>query len=117
MLYLIENPVVREAFFPSGSQQYAVEPARIEDKAAIHKITEKHEGPDAARSMRIWGDRNPQTFHVVRGEEGSIVGFYCCFDPNTFDSADLQEDPILKLWWRHVEENPVPENQRVLFLR
>ena len=117
MLYLIENPVVREAFFSSGSQQFAVEPARSEDDKAIHEITKKHEGPNAGRFLRLWWDQHPQTFHVVRGEDGSIVGYYCCFDPFTVDPADLQEDPILQLWWRHVSENPVPENQKVLFLR
>ncbi len=117
MLYLIENPVVREAFFPSGSQQFAVEPARSEDKTAINEITEKHEGPDSARLLRVLWNRQPQTFHVVRGEDGSIVGYYCCFDPNNVDPADLQEDPILKLWWHHEKENPAPGNQTVLFLR
>ena len=117
VLYLIENPVVREAFFPSGSQPLAVEPARSEDKTAIQEITEKHEGPDAAKLLRVLWDRQPQTFHVVRGEDGSIVGYYCCFDPNCVDPADLQEDPILKLWWHHVKANPAPENQTVLFLR
>ncbi len=117
MLYLIENPVVREAFFPSGSQQFAVEPARSEDDKAIHEITEKHESLNAARFLRDWWDQHPQTFHVVRGEDGSIVGYYCCFNPNTVDPADLMEDPVLKLWWRHVSKNPVPENQTVLFLR
>ena len=28
MLYLIDNPVLREAFFPSGAQPLAVEPAQ-----------------------------------------------------------------------------------------
>jgi len=117
MLYLIENPVVREAFFPSGSQQFAVEPAHSEDNTSIQEITEKHEGPDAARFIRLLWDNQPQTYHVVRGEDGSIVGYYCCFDPNTVDPANFKEDPILKLWWRHERENPVQENQRVLFLR
>lgn len=31
-LYLIENPIVREAFFPSGAQRYAVESARARDQ-------------------------------------------------------------------------------------
>ncbi len=117
MLYLIENPVVREAFFPSGSQQFAVEPARSEDQAAIYEITEKHEGPDAGRFLKLWWEKHPQTFHVVRGEDGLIAGYYCCFDPNTVDPVDFQEDPILRLWWHHVSENPAPENQSVLFLR
>jgi hypothetical protein len=117
MLYLIENPVVREAFFPSGSQQLAVEPARSEDQTAILEITEKHENPDAARLLRLWWDKHPLTFHVVRGGVGLIVGYYSCFDPNTIDPADFEGDPILRFWWRHVSENPVPKNQTVLFLR
>jgi serine/threonine protein kinase len=117
MLYLIENPVVREAFFPSGSQQFAVEPARSDDRTAVYEITEKHESPDVAKFLKIWWGKHPQTFHVVRGEDGLVAGYYSCFDPNTVDPADFQEDPILKLWWRHVSENPVPENQTALFLR
>ena len=33
MLYLIDNPLVREAFFPSGTQPLAVEPSRPDDAA------------------------------------------------------------------------------------
>src|SRR5262249_23611110 len=32
MLYMLENPVIREAFFPTGAQIYAVEPARLQDQ-------------------------------------------------------------------------------------
>jgi tRNA A-37 threonylcarbamoyl transferase component Bud32 len=117
MLYLIENPVVREAFFPSGSQQYGVEPAKSEDHTAIREITEKHESSDAARSIQLLLERLPEAFHVVRGEDGSIAGYYCCFDPDTVDPSIFQEDPILKIWWSHARDNPVPENQRILFLR
>jgi hypothetical protein len=117
MLYLIENPVIREAFFPSGSQQLAVEPARSEDQTAIYEITEQHESPDAAKFLKRWWQKYPKTFHVVRGEDGQIVGYYSCFDPDNVDPADFEEDPILQLWWHHVGENPAPENQSVLFLR
>jgi serine/threonine protein kinase len=53
----------------------------------------------------------------VRGEDGSIAGFYCCFDPNTVDTSDFQQDPILKCWWRQENDNPIPAGQTVLFLR
>ena len=49
---LLENPAVREAFFPSGSQSFAVEPARDGDETAVLSITEKHDGASAAR--RPW---------------------------------------------------------------
>ena len=38
MLYLIDNPVVREAFFPTGTQPLAVEPAEPRDAPAVTAI-------------------------------------------------------------------------------
>jgi hypothetical protein len=117
MLYIIENPVVREAFFPSGSQQFAVEPARPEDSPAIHTIAKMHEGPDAARLLNAWWARLPQSFQVVRDKDHRVAGFYCMFDPSAVNPALLQEDPVVRGWWHHLREQPVPRNQGVLFLR
>lgn len=48
VLYLIENPVVREAYFPSDHQPFAVEPARPEDGQAIHSIAAEQDGPSSS---------------------------------------------------------------------
>jgi len=117
MLYIIENPVVREAFFPSGVQQFAVEPARPEDGAAIRAISELHEGLNAARLLKAWWARVPQSFYVVRDKDGEVAGFYCMFDPTTVSPVFLQEDPVVWSWWDHLRYDPVTKNQRVLFLR
>jgi len=42
LLYLIENPAVREAFFPTASHRYAVEPARPADETQITAIARAH---------------------------------------------------------------------------
>jgi hypothetical protein len=52
LLYLLENPVVREAFFPSSRQEYSVEPARSQDAQAILDIIDRHESSAAACYMR-----------------------------------------------------------------
>src|SRR5207247_2608786 len=51
VLYLIENPVIRGAFFPEEAQRYSVEPARADDGAAIHAIARRHDGPRAAAGL------------------------------------------------------------------
>jgi ATP/maltotriose-dependent transcriptional regulator MalT len=48
MIYLLENPEVREAHFPSGAHQYAIEPATPVDAGAIDAIIALHEPPTAA---------------------------------------------------------------------
>jgi len=46
LLFLIENPVLREGFFPSGPQPLAVEPATPNDEAVVHRIIEENAAPE-----------------------------------------------------------------------
>ena len=82
LLYLLENPVVREAFFPTGSLEYVVEPAQPDDEREILEIIDRHEIPSMARSMAGWWKRAPDTFMVTRDQKGRAAGFYCAFDPS-----------------------------------
>jgi Transcriptional regulatory protein, C terminal len=116
-LYLIENHVVREAFFPSGAQRHAVEPARPEDGDAIRAICARQEPPESTGRLMTWWTRAPETFSVVWDREGIVVGFYSMFDPATMPRELLADDPITRLWARHVREHPVPKGDSVLFLR
>ncbi len=117
MLYLIENPVVREAFFPTNTPLLALEPARPEDGAAIHEITARHEGPAAMRLLDEWWSREPHAFYVARNRGGTVVGYYCMFDRGNVNSTLLQEDPIVRAWRDHLHDDPIPKKQRVLFCR
>jgi hypothetical protein len=56
LLYLIENPAVREAFFPTAGHRYAVEPARPADEAQITAIARAHQPAGAVAVMRAWWD-------------------------------------------------------------
>ena len=117
ILYIIENPIVREAFFPSAGHQLAVEPARPQDAAAIRYIARRHEGPDAAALLDTWWSCLPQSFYVTRNLHGAVTGFCCICDPAMVDPALLAQDPVTRGWRKHLEGDPVPKNQRVLFLR
>src|SRR5262249_61368053 len=65
LLYLIENPVVREAFFPTEAERLVVEPARREDGPGIDAIVERHESPEGAAALRRWRKALPTAFHVT----------------------------------------------------
>ncbi|HXG75597.1 MAG TPA: winged helix-turn-helix domain-containing protein [Gaiellaceae bacterium] len=117
MLYLIENPVVREAFFPSGAQPLAVEPARPDDAASVSAIARRHEPPDAAELLERWWSEEPETFSVVRDRDGVATGFFSLLTTDHIRRGQMLEDPVVAAWARHLRDEPLPRGQVVLGLR
>ena len=117
LLYLVENPIVREAFFPSSSSAYAVESARPEDAPAIEEILRTYASPSMVTAiLSLWG-RLPSAFRVARDRPGTVAGFYIAFEAHTMSPAWLDVDPILRAYWRHLRDVPIPSQQRALFFR
>ena len=117
LLYVLENPGVREAFFPSGGVEYVVEPAGSQDERAILDIIERHENSASADHLRRWWNGAPETFVVARDREGSVAGFYFVFDPKGVRPRLCREDPVTSAWMDHLDRQPMPRQQRALFLR
>lgn len=115
MLYLLENPVVRDAFFPNGAPQFAVEPAVPGDGAAIIAMSRRHEQPEGTAILASWWEQAPQTFWVVRESDGAVAGYFCPFASDAIPVRTLRHDPILKAWTEHLKRDPVPQGQRCLF--
>jgi len=117
LLYLIENPAVREAFFPTGSHRYAVEPARPADETQITAIARAHQSTGAVSVMRSWWDTMPSAFRVARDPDGSPAAFQCLCEATSLPTRLLAADPVAAIWREHLRANPVPRGQQVLFLR
>ena len=117
MLYLIDNPVVREAFFPSGTQPLAVEPARAADAPAICAIARNHEGPEASALLERWWADAPETFSVVRDRDGAVASFFALFAGRMLHRSLVAGDPVLEGWARHLHEHPLPKGRLALGLR
>ncbi len=117
LLYLIENPAVREAFFPTAGQRYAVEPARPADEARITDIAGAHQPAAAVTVMRSWWDTLPSAFRVARNSDGSAAAFQCLCESTSVPAWLLAADPVALTWRDHLRTNPVPRGQQVLFLR
>jgi hypothetical protein len=117
MLYLIDNPVVREAFFPSGTQPLAVEPAHGEDESAVSAIARRHDGPEAAEVLERWWAAAPETFSVVRDRDGLVTGWFSLLDGGTLHPSLVRGDPVVEAWARDLRDHPLPKGQLALGLR
>src|SRR5215467_2346752 len=117
LLYLIENPAVREAFFPTAGHRYAVEPARPADEAQITAIARAHQPAGAVTLMRSWWDTTPSAFRVARNPDGSPAEFQCLCEATSVPARLVAADPVAAIWREHLRANPVPRGQQVLFLR
>jgi hypothetical protein len=117
MLYLIDNPVVREAFFPSGTQPLAVEPAQDHDGPVVAAIARRHDGAEATAVLDRWWARAPQTFSVARDRDGAVSGWFSLLDSGTLCPSLVRGDPVAEAWARDLREHPPPSGQLALGLR
>ena len=117
MLYLIDNPVVREAFFPTGAQPLSVEPAEPRDAAVVRAIARKHEGPRAASLLERWQEQAPEMFSVVRERDNRVAGFFMLVDGGMLHPSLVAGDPILEAWTHDLHDRPLPKGQLALGLR
>ncbi|MGH2455719.1 MAG: winged helix-turn-helix domain-containing protein [Candidatus Limnocylindria bacterium] len=117
MLYLIENPVVREAFFPSGAQPLAVEPAAGGDLSSIELIAARHDGEASRAVMRAWWEAVPEAFSVARDRDGAVAGFSILLDHRAMSGRGVEDDPVVAGWRRHLRASPPPHGQQVLGFR
>jgi hypothetical protein len=109
MIALVEEPLVREAFFPTSVQHYAVETARADDWEAIEAITTRHV-PE--QDMRPWWEAVPHAFRVARNSRGRVVA-YTILCP----LEDVPRALVLDAWREHLRAHPVPRGERVLLAR
>jgi Transcriptional regulatory protein, C terminal/AAA ATPase domain len=117
MLYLMENPVVRDAFFPTGVPAHFVEPARTQDFAAVREVWTEHEGPSAARALEAWWSTLPQSFSAVRDQNGKLAGFYCMSELSAVTDSLVKHDRVVRVALDHLETNPLAKNETVLIIR
>ncbi len=117
MLYLLENPGLREAYYPSGAQSLALVRARPEDEEAILAIVHDHETPRSAAALRRWWQKLPQSFSVVRDLTGEVIGFYVAMDWKSLRRSMPDGDPALALLQRHLRDCPLAENETALVFR
>lgn len=115
LLHLLEEPSLRNAFFPGDAATPAIEPARPADFEQILEIAELRDGTDERTRLQAWAQRLPHRFFVARDSGGEVLAFYLFarLDDPLAGLGTL--DPLFAEWQRHLAANPV--NPEVLFIR
>jgi Transcriptional regulatory protein, C terminal/AAA ATPase domain len=116
MLYLIENPVVREAFFPASSQRVSVAPATPADRAKMRAIVRAHELAPEAELLWSWLELAEDACQVARTDE-VVGGFSIATRITDIPARIRQADPVVGAWREHLHANPVAPGEIVLVLR
>jgi hypothetical protein len=117
LLYILQNPAIREAFFPTTEHNYSVETAKPDDRAAIAEIIASFEAPTSIAALDAWWRLAPGAFRVARDRQGEVAGFQIYCEIDTVSHRLVEEDPVLRLCWEHLRSHPVPRGQRVLISR
>lgn len=117
MLYLIDNPLVRNGFFPPAEQRHAVEPAEERDAKAVATIAAQHEPAASAELLTAWFAAVPEAFRVARDRDGRVAGLIALCEPATVPRRLLDRDPVTTSWRSHLRRHPMQREQRAVFVR
>jgi hypothetical protein len=106
VLFLVEQPEVREAFFPSATLSVAVENALSVDEAAVMAIAREREPPALQEILATWWIAARSSFRVARDGTGEVVGFGIFSDADAVPPALRAADPLVRAWLDHLAAGP-----------
>jgi Transcriptional regulatory protein, C terminal len=115
LLHLLEQPSLRNAFFPPEEEAPPVETARAGDFDQIFGIAELLDGLNEPARIEVWAKRLPHRFSVARGPKGEVLAFYLFARQDDPHSGLGAVDPVFAAWQAHLAANPV--EGEVLFIR
>ena len=117
LLYILENPIVREAFFPTTDHLSPPRPPGPPTARRSPRSRRRHMPPSSASVMDAWWRLAPEAFRVLRDRLDTVAGFYTVCEIDRVSHRLVEEDLFLARCWEHLRRHPVPRGQRVLFSR
>jgi hypothetical protein len=117
LLYLVDRPQVREAFFPTEGEVHGVEAARPSDGPAILALARAFDegGEGGAAGVEAWWAALPSAFHVVRAPGGGILAFHAFALAAEADAALRGRDPQTNRWLAHLRASGIAADRPVFF--
>lgn len=117
MLYMVEEDLVHDAFFPSNLQPYAIEEAVESEGQAIKEIIARFEGKDGQKILNNWWRHAPQCFHTIHDPRGVVAGFYLLYNLDEVNIGVVRDDPVAWRLYKQIQDDPVPPKQKAIFCR
>jgi hypothetical protein len=114
LLFLIDNPFVREAMFPATAHAFSVERSREEDAEALRALWHEFETPEGASVLDAWLRLRPDAVRSVRDRTGAVVGCSIVAEWRDIPPSLERADPVVAAWSRHAAHHPLARGQRTL---
>ena len=106
LLFLIDNPRVREAVFPTTSHLYSVERSRVDDRDDLRALWHRHDPASTAIALDAWLERAPDLVRTIRDRAGTVVGCSILADWRDMPHSLERDDPIMAAWAQHAAPQP-----------
>jgi hypothetical protein len=116
-LYMLERPILRESFFPTGQRTHLLEPARADDGTGITAIAYRHETREAAGLVEMWWEHAPGSFRIARGRRGDVNAYVCVCDPDALPHSLAHGDPAAVLIRDDLRRDPIGRGRRAIAVR
>jgi hypothetical protein len=107
-LFLLEQDHIREAFFPSGRDLFAVERAHDGDWPQIASICSVYDSADGVAAIDAFFRHARHAVHVARSERGEVVAFYVLLRSDQVPERLLACDPLIARWVDHHPRGDAP---------
>lgn len=98
LLYVVDHPEIREAFFPSKDGAVSMDCALPRDYGALRALVEVHEPPAWFDVFEAWWRWMPAAFRVARDGWGAPLGFAMVASTHELVANVVDVDPMLRLW-------------------
>lgn len=117
LLFLVQNPIIRNSYVPPGDQQHAVEQAALDDLPAILAITETYDGSAGAGLIRLWWNAHRDRFVVGRGTDGEVTAFSVVVRLSEVDHDLARTDDVLRVFLDDLRLRPLADGEDALLHR
>ena len=114
LLFLIDNPFVREAMFPATAHAFSVERSREEDAEALRALWHELDTPEGAAVLDAWLRRVPDAVRAVRDRTGAVVGCSVVAEWRDIPPSLERVDPVVAAWSQHAARDPLAPGMRTL---
>jgi hypothetical protein len=107
-LFLLEQDLIREAFFPTARDAFVVECAQERDWPEIAAICSAYDSVEGVATIGAFFRHARDTVHVARSERGEAVAFYVLAKSDQVPPAVLACDPLIARWVEHHPRDDAP---------
>jgi DNA-binding response OmpR family regulator len=117
VLYLVDEPLVRDFFFTASQNDHAVQRAAPDDWPAIRSLAEQWRECGATERLEAWWRLLPSAFAVARDGQGEVSAFRCVTDARAVTAELAALDPLVGRWRAHERTDPVGRGDVVVYER